>query len=184
MSLTWYICRLCPLVGGFSAHQGGLSNHPPTLHHHGVLEKSSTRACGWLWYQIPNLWASCLLFMRTESVLDSNGAWGIVYWRFFLEDFKQMSGFQTIYVRIGRTIFYADAVFHDAFQIIVEKLFKFQSYSSHYRHKNVLWFILNFSSQELCEMNPVQTAAHYHVLCRSDIRVAGSGSCILLFSTV
>ena len=32
-----------------------------------------------------------------------------------------MSGFQTVYVRIGGTIFYADAVFHEAFQIIVEK---------------------------------------------------------------
>ena len=95
-----------------------------------------------------------------------------------------MSGFQTIYVRIGKTIFYADAVIHDAFQIIVEKLFKFQSYFSHYRQKNALRFILNFLSQELCEMNPVQTTEHYHVLCRSDIRVAGSGSCILLFSTV
>ena len=180
MSLTWYICRLCPPVGGFSAHQSGFST-PPTTHHQDVLEKSSTRACGWLWYQIP---IGFFPAFYEDWVLNSNGDWGIVYWRFFQEDFKQMSGFQTIYVRIGRTIFYADAVFHDAFQIIVEKLFKFQSYSSHYRHKNVLWLILNFSSQELCEMNPVQTTAHYHVLCRFDICVAGSGSCILLFSTV
>ena len=74
-----------------------------------------------------------------DWVLNSNGSWGIVYWRFFQEDFKQMSGFQTIYVRIGRTIFYADAVFHDAFQIIVEKLVKFQSYSSHYKHIKICY---------------------------------------------